>query len=56
LPIDYDPRAVKILQERMAQTGAEMNEARMRMTRIPTGRLAGGSTKVRPRPASGSAT
>ena len=35
--IDYDPRAVKILQERMAQTGAEMNEARMRMTRIPAG-------------------
>src|ERR1700680_4488086 len=23
VPIDYDPRAVKILQERMAQTGAE---------------------------------
>src|ERR1700676_582399 len=37
VPIDYDPRAVKILQERMAQTGAEMNEARMRMTRIPAG-------------------
>jgi molybdenum cofactor synthesis domain-containing protein len=37
VPIDYDPRAVKILQERLAQTGAEMNEARMRMTRIPSG-------------------
>src|SRR5580704_16686480 len=37
VPIDYDPRAVKILQERLAQTGAEMNEARMRMTRIPAG-------------------
>jgi molybdenum cofactor synthesis domain-containing protein len=35
--IDHDPRAVKILQERLAQTGAEMNEARMRMTRIPAG-------------------
>jgi molybdenum cofactor synthesis domain-containing protein len=35
--IDYDPRAVKILQERLAQTGAELNEARLRMTRIPAG-------------------
>src|SRR5499426_2316908 len=25
--IDYDPRAVKILSERLAQTGGEMNEA-----------------------------
>src|SRR5215469_14747868 len=37
VPIDYDPRAVKILKERLAQTGAELNEARMRMTRIPQG-------------------
>ena len=37
VPIDYDPRAVKILKERLAQTGAELNEARMRMTRIPLG-------------------
>jgi len=35
--IDYDPRAVAILKERLAQTGAEMNDARMRMTRIPAG-------------------
>jgi molybdenum cofactor synthesis domain-containing protein len=35
--IDYDPRAVAILQERMARMGTEMNEARMRMTRIPKG-------------------
>src|SRR6202046_349095 len=35
--IDYDPRAVEILQERLAQTGAELNEARKRMTRIPAG-------------------
>ena len=35
--IDHDPRAVAILNERLAQTGAEMNEARMRMTRIPAG-------------------
>jgi molybdenum cofactor synthesis domain-containing protein len=37
VPIGYDPRAVKILTERLAQTGSEMNEARMRMTRIPEG-------------------
>src|SRR5262245_63041273 len=37
VPIDYDPRAVDILKARLAQTGGEMNEARMRMTRIPTG-------------------
>jgi molybdenum cofactor synthesis domain-containing protein len=37
VPIAHDPRVVKILQERLAQTGAELNEARMRMTRIPAG-------------------
>jgi molybdenum cofactor synthesis domain-containing protein len=37
VPIDYDPRAVAIMKERLAQTGAELNEARMRMTRIPAG-------------------
>jgi molybdenum cofactor synthesis domain-containing protein len=35
--IDYDPRAVAILKERLNQTGGELNEARMRMTRIPAG-------------------
>ena len=35
--IDYDPRAVAILKERLAMTGTEMNEARMRMTRVPAG-------------------
>jgi molybdenum cofactor synthesis domain-containing protein len=35
--IDHDPRAVAILSERLAKTGGEMNEARMRMTRIPAG-------------------
>jgi molybdenum cofactor synthesis domain-containing protein len=35
--IDVDPRALAILQERMKTTGAEMNEARLRMTRIPKG-------------------
>jgi molybdenum cofactor synthesis domain-containing protein len=37
VPIDYDPRAVKIMAERIAQTGGVMNEARMRMTRVPKG-------------------
>ena len=37
VPIDYHPRAVEILRERLAQTGAELNEARMRMTRVPAG-------------------
>ena len=37
VPIDHDPRAVAILKERLAQTGSELNEARMRMTRIPDG-------------------
>src|SRR5438045_2536332 len=35
--IDVDPRALAILQERMATTGIEMNEARLRMCRIPEG-------------------
>jgi molybdenum cofactor synthesis domain-containing protein len=33
--IDYDPRAVAILKERFQ--GAELNDARMRMTRVPAG-------------------
>src|SRR6201990_2007536 len=33
--IDVDPRALAIMQERLVATGTEMNEARMRMTRIP---------------------
>ena len=37
LPIDYDSRAVEILRARLAVTGGEMNEARMRMTRMPEG-------------------
>ena len=35
--IDIDPRALAIMQERLAATGSEMNDARLRMTRIPTG-------------------
>jgi molybdenum cofactor synthesis domain-containing protein len=37
LPIDHDPRAVELLRERLAITGGEMNEARLRMTRMPKG-------------------
>jgi molybdenum cofactor synthesis domain-containing protein len=35
--IDHDPRAVAILKERFEKTGTEMNEARLRMARIPDG-------------------
>jgi molybdenum cofactor synthesis domain-containing protein len=35
--IDIDPRALAIMQERLASTGTEMNDARLRMTRIPKG-------------------
>jgi molybdenum cofactor synthesis domain-containing protein len=37
VPIDCDPRAVAIMKERYAALGTEMNEARMRMTRVPKG-------------------
>jgi molybdenum cofactor synthesis domain-containing protein len=37
VPIGYDPRAVEIMTARVAQTGGVMNEARMRMTRVPAG-------------------
>jgi molybdenum cofactor synthesis domain-containing protein len=37
VPIDYHPQAVEILTARLAQTGGVMNEARMRMTRVPIG-------------------
>jgi molybdopterin-biosynthesis enzyme MoeA-like protein len=45
VPIDTDPRALAILHEWLKATGAEMNEARLRMTRIHQGR--------RPRPQQG---
>jgi molybdenum cofactor synthesis domain-containing protein len=35
--IDTDPRALAILHEWVKTTGAEMNQARLRMTRIPKG-------------------
>ena len=37
VPIDTDPRALAILHEWVKTTGVEMNEARLRMTRIPKG-------------------
>ena len=53
VPVETDPRALAILHEWVKTTGAEMNEARLRMTRIPkgadlilnkvSGRLASGS-------------
>src|SRR3954467_169480 len=35
--IDYDPEVVELLRARFAERGTEMNEARMRMARIPKG-------------------
>ena len=35
--IDYHPRAVEIMRARVAQGGGVMDEARMRMTRMPVG-------------------
>jgi molybdenum cofactor synthesis domain-containing protein len=35
--IDHDPRAVEIMTARVRETGGVMNEARMRMTRVPAG-------------------
>ena len=37
VPIDYHPRALEIMQARVAATGGVMNEARKRMTRVPLG-------------------
>jgi len=35
--IDYDDRALALLKERYAAMGTELNEARMRMSRVPKG-------------------
>jgi molybdenum cofactor synthesis domain-containing protein len=35
--IDHDPRAVAILKDALAARGIELNEARLRMARIPAG-------------------
>src|ERR1700749_818090 len=37
VPIDYHPEAVRIISERAGAMGTVMNEARMRMARIPKG-------------------
>src|ERR1700735_4014474 len=35
--IGYHPEAVALMEKRVAETGGVMNEARMRMTRVPAG-------------------
>ncbi len=35
--IDYDPRAIALMKERFAAMGSDLNEARMRMARVPAG-------------------
>ena len=35
--IGYHPQAVALMEKRVAETGGVMNEARMRMTRVPAG-------------------
>jgi molybdenum cofactor synthesis domain-containing protein len=37
VPLDVHPEAAAILKERLAKTGGELNEARLRMARIPRG-------------------
>jgi len=37
VPLDVHPEAVAILKERLARTGGELNEARLRMARVPRG-------------------
>ena|SRR6516165_7586808 len=37
VPIDYHPEVVEMMKKRVAETGGVMNEARMRMTRVPAG-------------------
>ncbi len=37
VPLHHHPQAVEIMRERVAKTGGVMNEARMRMTRVPDG-------------------
>jgi molybdenum cofactor synthesis domain-containing protein len=37
VPLNFHPEAVALMKERLAKTGGELNEARMRMTRIPDG-------------------
>jgi molybdenum cofactor synthesis domain-containing protein len=37
VPLHYHPQAVEIMRERITKSGGVMNEARMRMTRVPEG-------------------
>jgi molybdenum cofactor synthesis domain-containing protein len=37
VPIHHHPRAVKLMTDRVTAAGGVMNEARMRMTRVPSG-------------------
>jgi molybdenum cofactor synthesis domain-containing protein len=37
VPLEYHPEALEIMRARIALTGGVMNEARMRMTRVPLG-------------------
>jgi molybdenum cofactor synthesis domain-containing protein len=37
VPLEHHPKAVEIMQARIAASGGVMNEARMRMTRVPHG-------------------
>ncbi len=37
VPVAHHPRAVEMMTARVAETGGVMNEARMRMTRVPVG-------------------
>jgi molybdenum cofactor synthesis domain-containing protein len=37
VPLEYHPEALEIMRARIALTGGVMNEARMRMTRVPVG-------------------
>jgi molybdenum cofactor synthesis domain-containing protein len=37
VPLEFHPEAVAVIKERLAKTGGELNEARLRMARIPRG-------------------
>jgi len=37
VPLEFHPDAVAVIKERLAKTGGELNEARLRMARIPRG-------------------
>jgi molybdenum cofactor synthesis domain-containing protein len=37
VPLEFHPDAVAVIKERLAKTGGELNQARLRMARIPRG-------------------